>query len=276
MSKKQTMFGELEKLPRKPGARVLEKRGSEKWVTIHYSGVVYGDETDEQEMNRVLMEARWHLKKNWGKRGNPIYGDGLMYDYVVFKSGLIVQTRREQQKLWHCRNVTGNSESWSVHVMTGPGEPLTKEQKHALFTLIDELRERTQIPRDHVVGHCEWPAYKGLPVVTKKYGVLPGQSECPGSKVMAAVFAYRKLEEKVPEAPVDQKWVYIVDTDVTVKTAPTDDAKNAVYAATEPRSRYVKVRLTEGTVIALDDITDGWGHIDTGIGFVPMSALKEV
>jgi hypothetical protein len=275
MTKRMSLVKDLDQLPKKQGARTLAARGAEKYITIHYSGVVYNDLTEATELNRIKFETQYHLDRNWGKKGSYIYGDGLMYDYVVLKSGTIVQTRGKRQQLWHCRNAIGNSESWSLHVMLGPGEPMTGEQEYGLFTLVNELRARTNIPKENVVGHCEWPAHTGVPIISETYRLLPGQSECPGKEIMGAIYRYRNATRQVAK-PTPRKWVYLVKEHTTVLTAPREDAPYAVYTATEPDTFQVRADLGAGTVIALDDISNGWGHIDTGIGFVPMSILEDL
>lgn len=262
------MIEQIELIPKKTGHLVLPPRPTERYITLHYSGVEYNDMTSEQEKARILMEARYQINKNWGSDSkNPIYGDGLMYDYVVLKSGEIIKTRRARQQLWHCGNNAGNKASWSVHVMYGGLQKLTKPQREALFDLFDQLRKQCDIPRENVFGHCEWPRGVGSPVQTSSYKPLPGQSICPGPEIIKEVYRYRATSDtysrnihmqvvgNIPSAPVY-----------------TDRSSTSPKAVIE--DKYVQ--MWPGSIIELDDVTNGWGHISTHIGFINMAYLKEI
>jgi hypothetical protein len=241
-------------------------RGTEKYITIHYSGVDYNDVTQEQEKARIIAEAKYQLNKNWGTAKEPLYGDGLMYDYVVLKSGEVVRTRRERLCLWHCGNVVGNALSWSVHVMLGPKQDMTELQKKGLYDLVDDLRSNSGIPRNNVVGHCEWPRIRGEPILSDDYVLLPGQSVCPGPKVMRAIHAYRALSDEV--TPELKHFQVIGNVDVArVYTARSYFSPRAVI-----EDNFVD--LVAGTVIEVDDVTDGWAHLTSQIGFVSLDYLK--
>lgn len=182
-------------LPRRPGAQVQPMRGIETYITLHYSGVVYADRSRAREERRILDEARYQLNKNWARpRQAPVYGSRYQYDYVVLSDGAIVRCQPDRAVLWHCGNATGNNESWAVHVMTGPSQPLTAPQRAALYALFDALRADGDIPRDRVVGHCEWPRIHGVPRPSDVYWQQPGQGPCPGVTVFADLLSYRKAQ----------------------------------------------------------------------------------
>lgn len=183
-------------LPKHRGYSLLPARFNESFITFHYSGVIYKDRSRSAELNRIVAEAKYQLSHNYGSAANPAYPDGLLYDFVVLSDGTQVQTRARQQRLWHCGNRIGNTHSWAVHVMLGKGQDVTPAQRAGLFSLFDELRTRTNIPRNNVVSHCEWPRVDGMPVRSDTYRLLPNQSECPGSILHASVVvAYRKVSD---------------------------------------------------------------------------------
>jgi N-acetylmuramoyl-L-alanine amidase/Mannosyl-glycoprotein endo-beta-N-acetylglucosaminidase len=263
------MSATLAALPKRQGAKTLVSRGREKYITVHYSGVVYGDNTRAAEIERIKSETIFHLQKNWGTKTEPIYGDGLMYDYVVLKSGEVVQTRNQKKQLWHCRNKIGNEQSWSVHVMLGRNEALTATQRAGLFNLLDMIRAECNIPRSNVVGHCEWPASNGKPVIGSSYRVLTGQSECPGPIIMRDVYAYRAItDEMIWRTGGDYEVVGNVPF-TFVRTARSFDSAVATLDG-KP------AMLWPGTVFSADDVTDGWAHMVGGLGFVHTSDLKAV
>lgn len=191
------LSAELAQLPRQPGARTLADRGPERYVTLHYSGVVYQDRSRAAELNRIRAEAKEHLRRDWGG-GKGIYGDGYMYDLVVLSDGGIVRTRGRRQQLWHCGNETGNEQSWSVHVLLGPGQDLTGPQRASCFRLFDALRAEGGLSRAAVLGHNEWPRGDGRPQPSPTYRMLFKQSECPGRLIHAHLAAYRAASDLAP------------------------------------------------------------------------------
>lgn len=263
------MLDKLEALPKKKTARTLPPRGPEKYVTVHYSGVDYNHATPEQERQTIVDETVYHLSKNWGRSSaKPVYGDGLMYDYVVLRSGEAIRTRRSRQQLWHCANVLGNATSWAVHVMTGPTQKLTRSQKTGLYSLIDTLRAQCNIPRNAVVGHCEWErGTANPPVVSDRYVIQKDQGPCPEQHVMEDVLAYRAMQDVSETRQLFEIVGNVPDTYVY-----TDRSFASSKAVIEDNFVY----LAPGTVIEVDDITDEWAHLSSEIGFVPLTFLKEI
>lgn len=187
---------EIASLPRKPGARTHAARPVVRSNTLHYSGVAYKDRSEAAELAHILAEAREHLKRNWGKAGEPpIYGSDYMYDLVVLSSGGIVRLRRRPVQLWHAGNATANRESFSGHVLLGKNQAMTPPQRESLFRVFDVLG----VP---VFGHCEWPRGTGAAQPSDVYRLLPGQSECPNTILHTDLVLYRRRLVR-PTPPVD-------------------------------------------------------------------------
>ena len=254
------LSAELARLPLRPGAQRLAPRGPELSITFHFSDVIYARREREVEQPRILDEARYQIAKNWNDdaKGPPIYGDGLMYDFVVLSDGTIVRTRGRRQRLWHCRNAVGNASSWATHVMLGRGQDLTTAQRTSVFALWDALRADGNIPRENVFSHCEWPVGKGAggAVRSATYRPQPGQSLCPGAQLHADVVAYR--------AAGNAPGRYRVASPTVARIAP--DATAAVaWDGT--------CNLPVDALLDIDSITNGWAHWPAA-GFVLRSALE--
>lgn len=190
----------IDRIPRKHGFRTLPLRGREDAITLHYSGVAYDDRFEAAELRHILNEARYHITKNWGEGDKPIYADGYMYDFVVLSNGKIVRTRRIRRQIYHAGNHQANEGSWSVHVLLGKAQDLTPNQRVSLFRLFDALRAQSNIPRNRVLGHNEWPRTSGDPRPSAIYRILPRQSECPGPILHRHLADYRAIAD-APPAP---------------------------------------------------------------------------
>jgi hypothetical protein len=196
------MSDEIARLPKTPGYSVLPPRTNEQYITFHYSGVAYSDRSPPVERQRVLDEAAYQLRTNYGSAEQPAYPDGLLYDFVVLSDGTIVRARAQRQQLWHCGNPIGNSMSWSVHVMLGPGQDMTTAQRQSVFTLFDALRTDGAIPRSRVVCHCDWPwRLQAGPYPASSYRRQSNQSECPREILYQHVVEYRAMNDSVPTLP---------------------------------------------------------------------------
>lgn len=255
------LTAEIDRIPRVKGHQTLAARGPEKKITYHYSAVFYADRSRDAELRRVLAEATYQIRKNWAKPGKPpIYGDGLMYDFVVLSDGLIVRTRRDRRQLWHCNNTIGNTTSWSVHAMLGPNQNLTDPQRASTFALFDALRVDSNIPRQNVVSHCEWPLTKGQPIRSERYRLLPGQSACPGPLLHTQIVAYRSL----PDRPAR----YLARVALPVYEVPRVDPARIALGGT--------AILPAGQPITID-VTypdSGMAHLVGGLGFVVLADLE--
>lgn len=252
------MGAQIAALPQKRrDAYTLPPRGVERYVTLHYSGVVYKDRSHASEMQRILDEAAYQMQHNYGSAANPAYPDGLLYDFVVLSDGTIVRTRNWRVQLWHCGNYMGNQQSWAVHVMLGPGQDVTDAQQRAVFALIDELRARTNIPRANVASHCEWPRVNGEPVISDTYRLQPGQSACPGAVLHKRLtVAYRALRD------TPRVWPVTLTTATPVYQDRRTDAPVAAH-------------FDAGATIDVDDLTNGYYHAASGTGFFPESATQQ-
>jgi hypothetical protein len=207
------MSGQIAALPKTPGYQVLPPRTNEQYITFHYSGVAYSDRSPAVECKRVLDEAAYQLRTNYGTASDPAYPDGLLYDFVVLSDGTIVRARAQRQQLWHCGNEIGNSRSWSVHVMLGPGQDLSTSQRGSLFALFDALRMDYGIPRSHAVCHCDWPwRVEADPYPAASYRRQPNQSECPREILYQYVVEYRAMENSPPTIPGAQPGQSYVST----------------------------------------------------------------
>lgn len=276
------LTAEIERIPLRPGHETLLEREFEDHVTFHFSDVIYTDRSRAAELRRILDEARYQIGKNWGQPGQPpVYGDGLMYDFVVLSDGTIARTRRDRRQLWHCRNRAGNAHSWSVHVMLGRGQDVTPEQRRSIFLLFDALCADSHIPRARVVAHCEWPVLTGQAVAGPAYHVQPGQSECPCPILWASVVApYRAGPSAGVAAP--HRTMHIIaqcspdpsDNFAAVRIAPSRTAAPAQIAGQE-------VRLDPGTRVIVDSLENGYYHLADdnpaggAIGFVAQSLLED-
>lgn len=260
------LTAQIDQIPRMRGHQVLAARGHEAWSTFHYSAVVYFDRSRAAELRRILDEARYQIGKNWAKPGQPpIYGDGLMYDFVILTDGTIVRTRKRRQRLWHVNNLTGNDGSWSNHWMLGPGQDLSPEQRRSSFALADAQRADSGIPRDHVVAHCEWPLTRGAARPSAVYKRQFGQSACPGPLLHQHVAAYRAGLD-TPAAPLR----FRVVMEANVRQGP---------GTTFPIAGVMR----EGDILIADKVLlDGqavggdrrWAHRADELGFVHMSLLE--
>ncbi len=220
--------------------------------------MVYHDRSRKAELQRILDEAGYQIRTNWAKPGQkPMYGDGLMYDFVILSDGTIVRTRRRRQQLWHVNNTVGNGGSWSNHWMLGPRQDLTPAQRLSSFALADAQRADGNIPRDHVVAHCEWPLSTGEARISPTYKVQRGQSACPGSLLHAHVAAYRALPDIRLMIATQGMPVYEVP-----RVEPTRIAlEGTAY-------------LSAGEAYEIDQTyPNSMAHLHSGLGFVELEEL---
>jgi hypothetical protein len=266
---------EIARIPLVPGHETLPPREFESEITFHFSDVIYKDRSRAAELRRILDEAIYQIRKNWGQKGQPpIYGDGLMYDFVVLSDGTIVRTRRRRVQLWHVRNEQGNAHSWSVHVMLGRGQDVTPEQRRSIFALFDALCADSHIPRASVVAHCEWPVLRGLAVTGAAYHVQPGQSECPcpilWNSIVGPYRAGASVERRmhiIAQCSPDP-----ADNFAAVRIAPMRSAPEAQISGKN-------VRLSPLTPVIVDSLQNGYYHLAASnpaggaIGFIAQSLL---
>lgn len=244
---------DIARLEKHRGYTVLPPRRETNYLTLHYSGVGNTDRSHTAELNRILNEARYQLHHDYSGNGSGAYPDGLLYDCVILSDGTCVRTRAHPQQLWHVGNTLGNAESFSLHLMLGPGQDATPTQWQRVLRVMDEVRDHYTFPVAHIVGHCEWPRRKGAPRPSTSYQLLPEQSECPG-RVLHARLAYSRAAASiapivaytehsaligVPHATPGQAVAYILSRPHTNYT--DDDVRNTIVPAYYATCRGVGV-----------------------------------
>lgn len=255
---------QIDAIPAHRDAANLAEREQENWITFHFSAVVHKPANRNTELKRMLGEAKYHKDKNWGTAQRPAYANNYMYDYVVLSDGLVVKTYKKRRRLWHCGNTTGNNESWSVHVMLGENQHMTDAQKTSLFELFDKLREESGIPKERVVGHCEWPQNSGDAVVSNTFRVQPGQSSCPGNILFNNILEYRTES-------INKPWNMRIKNNIDFAAVRT--GRGIKYPMAQIDGEDVK--LDPGSIVTIRDIIDGWAHLDSEIGFVSEVLLEQ-
>jgi len=165
-------------------------------------------------MKNLIKALPWHNSKTWSKR--PIkainelvvhqtasssnieevnaYHVGLMnhisstgcphicYHFVIDKSGELLQVNRISDLVWHAKG--HNYHSIGILVLgnfSGPGyigtEEVSKPQLKGLSVLLTILREKYNIEKSMVVGHCEIADHKPA---------------CPGNNLLTYLNSWRK------------------------------------------------------------------------------------
>lgn len=251
---------QIARVPLRRGHQVLPPRGLETYITFHYSGVVYTDRSHAAELAHLLDEVAYQVNHDYSSNHSGAYPDGYLYDFAVLSDGTKVRTRARRQQLWHAGNATANRESWSVHVMLGPGQNLTEMQRASLFELFDALRAESGIPRQNVIAHCEWPRKDGKPLRSEYYRLMPGQSACPGAMLFPHIVAYRSI----PDLP--RQWR--AKEALPVYEVPCVDPTRIALAgsAVLPAGAMVRIGKT---------YPNGMGWLVGGLGFVELSKLEK-
>lgn len=107
--------------------------------------------------------------------------------YVIDRDGTIHQFLPEGYSAWHAGDskfpplgITGscNPESIGIEIQRAPSEPLTKEQIASTMALVKDIKERHNIPAEHVVAHSD---------------VAPGRKSDPGADFPWEAFAREGL-----------------------------------------------------------------------------------
>ncbi|NJL57760.1 N-acetylmuramoyl-L-alanine amidase [bacterium] len=115
----------------------------------------------------------------WGwANGQAIYGNGIMYHYVVLPDGRIVRTREMERNMhdvrWHCGNVEGNECGIAVHIPIGGTQEPSIPQTRSMYALMSHLAVSYNIPADRATGHKQW-----------------SQNTCPGEPLMHRLEAWK-------------------------------------------------------------------------------------
>ncbi len=114
-------------------------------------------------------------------------GSKVSAHYVIDRDGTIHQFLPEGYSAWHAGDsnfpplgITGscNAESIGIEIQRSPNEPLTKEQIASTMALVKDIKERHNIPAEHVVAHSD---------------VAPGRKTDPGADFPWEAFAREGL-----------------------------------------------------------------------------------
>lgn len=127
-------------------------------IIIHCSATKAGQDFRAKDIDI------WHRARGWRKIG---------YHYVIDLDGTIEEGRKEHEIGAHCRD--HNAQSIGICYVGGlnwlgmPADTRTNRQKHSLWKLITELKER--YPNATVHGHNEF-ARKACPCFNVKEWLL--------------------------------------------------------------------------------------------------------
>lgn len=143
-------------------------------VTVHHSGEVtnIGNQTDVANLLRAIQNAH---QKGEG------YAD-VGYHFLIDAGGRVWQGRDIKYQGAHAGNSALNSGNVGVCLLGNfDSQSLPVAQAKSLVVVLDSLRKRYGIRREHVYGHGE----------IRKLGGIGG-TECPGDRVQSIVEKYRK------------------------------------------------------------------------------------
>lgn len=115
--------------------------------------IIHCAATPEGKDFTVADIDRWHRQRGWKCIG---------YHYVIYRDGSAHEGRPLAQAGAHC--VGHNAESIGICYIGGvdasgkPKDTRTPQQKEALAKLVAELRQKYNISKQHIYGHCEFSA----------------------------------------------------------------------------------------------------------------------
>ena len=115
--------------------------------------IIHCAATPEGKDFTVADIDRWHKKRGW---------KGIGYHYVVYRDGSVHEGRPIAQIGAH--TVGHNAESIGICYIGGldaagkPKDTRTPQQKKALVKLVEELRQKYNISKQHIYGHSEFAA----------------------------------------------------------------------------------------------------------------------
>lgn len=223
----------------KSKARVV-RPGVPTTITAHWNGPAvkgFGDIDAELRQIRV-PDTDWHI--------NHLGADSLQYHFCILSDGSIWQTRDLNLEAWHCGHKAGNRWSIAVHFPLGKGQVPTVAQWAAAEWLFEGIiGEFGMAGREVVKGHMEWKA-----------------TECPGPDLMTRLRAWREARPGV------RRYQVIVGIDF----AAVREGRSTKF----PIALDGEATLAPGAIIEIDDVTERWAHLASGLGFVHMSLLREV
>ena len=147
-------------------------------VVVHYNGPAVPNMTDKDAVwQHIVADANYHIRTIWGygPRGEPLYGDGLMYHIVIAPDGERWLCRDITAVLWHCGAWPQNATALAVHVPIGGDQHATAAQIQSLAELVDTWLSLGHGTRDQVWGHQEL-----------------SPTSCPGTLMQDFVYPYRE------------------------------------------------------------------------------------
>lgn len=154
------------------------------YIVVHCGGETIGDTPMEQRAY-INEAAVYHMRKDWRtpnqkhQAGGPIYGDGLMYHFVVGRDGALYLTRNLSMELWHAH--AANAVSLAILLPGDFNQPTTEAQQVMLARLLDQLCGHSpELParKSDVWGHGELTQFGNSTV-------------CPGGQVVKWLKQYR-------------------------------------------------------------------------------------
>lgn len=149
-------------------------------ITVHHSGEItnIGNQKDVANLLRAIQNAH---QKGEG------YAD-VGYHYLIDASGRVWQGRDIKYQGAHAGNGALNSGNVGVCLLGDfDSQSLPVAQAKSLVTVLDALRKRYGVRREHIYGHGE----------IRKLGGIGG-TECPGDRVQSIVEKYRRGDGGMP------------------------------------------------------------------------------
>lgn len=151
-------------------------------IGVHWNG----PPVDADAWAQLVVDAGYHIRKDWDLGSSIARGWGLMYHMAVDQAGTIYWCNDFEDVLWHISG--GNYKALGILCVLGQGQKPTQAMLDSLQRLLDWLtEERADIPaaRANVWGHGECGGmYGGGPA----WG---NATECPGPDLLAFVRKYR-------------------------------------------------------------------------------------
>jgi N-acetyl-anhydromuramyl-L-alanine amidase AmpD len=212
---------------------------------------------------------------SWLKHGGGVVNGKdtpVSVQYYIDKEGRVTQFVDDGDTAWHCGKST-----WTVDGKTIPydvgcnpvavgielsnsntgHEPYPNAQYQSALILVHALVLRHNIPRSQLVRHLD---------------IAPGRKTDPAGFPWSAFVAEVYSPVDSPEATKLPLGQYRVRSGIDYAQVRQDRATSAL----EANVNGVSARLQPGTWVYVNDITAGWAHLSSGLGFVALSLLERV
>jgi N-acetyl-anhydromuramyl-L-alanine amidase AmpD len=122
-------------------------------IAVHHSAREYHIGEDYKHV--IIQAATYHKNKIWGYlNSKPIYGNGLMYHYVITPDGQIYKTRNMEEVTWHANNANNKSVAIMLQGNFEIQNP-TIEQLKSLEELLQKLLIDLSLDKSSVFAHGE-------------------------------------------------------------------------------------------------------------------------